>query len=293
MKTLFLTTLAIATYLLFSSLMSQASMQNRSKNPFSTEAPVIEVTSKNQTGAAPGISAITKSDGQAMVAVQNVPVSSGSLAEPVALADAPMRIVHPEIDASPAAVQPKRVWNSAAATPVAASAIHDSPELDNFVAAVVNGQASQVVGLFVQDKLAQPVVQQPTGQPNFVALKDGVVTQFAAANSFGTIGLLAHNYLSGRHFFNLNENDAIIIVYGDGREELYRISRVGRYQALQPESPYSNFVDTSDPTQTEITAGVLFTRIYAHPNQVVLQTCIDANGDSSWGRLFITAVKVQ
>ncbi len=181
-----------------------------------------------------------------------------------------------------------------AAPPVSVAApAKTSPELDAFAASVVNGQAGQVAGVYVQDVLALPVVQQPVGQPNYVAVKDGVVTQFTTPSPYGTIGLLAHNFLSGRFFFNLQNNEDVVIVYGDGREETYRITDILRYQALDPESAYSNFVDLNNPAHSVLTAGELFSRVYTNPDRVVLQTCIDANGNSSWGRIFISAEKIS
>ncbi len=168
-----------------------------------------------------------------------------------------------------------------------------SPELDTFAKSVENGNPAQVVGVFVPGEFALPVVQQPSGQSNYVDTTDGTVTQFATAGSYGSIGLLAHNYLSGRLFSNLSSGQDVVVVYGDGQETLYRISTSQRYQALDSTNPYSYFVDVNDPTHASITAGTLFMRVYAHKDQLVFQTCIAANGDSSWGRLFVTAEKVK
>jgi hypothetical protein len=35
-------------------------------------------------------------------------------------------------------------------------------------------------------------------------------------SKYGVTGLLAHNYLSGRHFFGLEIGDIVQLVYGDG-----------------------------------------------------------------------------
>jgi hypothetical protein len=169
----------------------------------------------------------------------------------------------------------------------------ESDQLDAFTASVFNGKAGEVMGVFAQDHFALPVVQQPAGQANYVATEDGRVTQFAAPKAYGTIGLLAHNYLSGKLFYNLSENQELVIVYGDGQQQSYRITRIQRFQALDPLSPYSNFIDVSDPARTQISASDVFSRVYGQPDQLVLQTCIEANGDYSWGRLFVTAEKVN
>ncbi len=239
--------------------------------------------------------------------LNNLPVSYGDVDAPVAVDSAPAVAVAEDaprvaestlgdgsslasILAGPAADPAPAEPTAAVATP---SVSYHSPELDSFTAVMKNGQASQVVGVFVQGKFALPVLQQPEGDVNYVAVQDNTVTQFATPYAYGTIGLLAHNFLSGKLFFNLKENDDVFIVYGDGLQEDYRITQIQRYQALNPSNPYSYFVDPNDPANTSMTAGELFDRIYAHPGRVVLQTCIDANGDPSWGRLFVTATKVQ
>ncbi len=185
---------------------------------------------------------------------------------------------------------------AAPAAPVHIAAVEPNtyvPQLDSFVASVENGQPNEVVGVYVPGLFALPVLQQPLNQPGFVAVIDNTVTQFAATEWYGTIGLLAHNFLGGRYFYELAQNQAVIIVYGDGHQQDYRVTDIQSYQALNPESTFSNFVNLNDPTHTLISANDLFNRVYTTANQVVFQTCINANGDPSWGRIFITATKIQ
>jgi len=42
-----------------------------------------------------------------------------------------------------------------------------------------------------------------------------------------------------------------------------------------------------------LTAEQLFNRVYRGDRHVTFQTCIDANGDISWGRLFVIAIPHQ
>jgi hypothetical protein len=78
------------------------------------------------------------------------------------------------------------------------------------------------------------------------------------------------------------------LVYGDGKTELFVISEVLQYQALQPASPYSSFRNLSkDET---LSAEQMFKRVYFGDRHVTFQTCINANGNASWGRLFVIAV---
>jgi hypothetical protein len=165
--------------------------------------------------------------------------------------------------------------------------------LAQFIESVSARETELVTGVYIPDKFSVAVVQQPGGNSGFVSTKDETVTQFAPANVYGTIGLLAHNYLSGKLFFDLREGDEVIIVFGNGSQEHYRINLIERYQALSPTSVYSDFINLSDPNRVKITANQVFQRVYTKENRVVLQTCIEANGNSSWGRLFVIAEKIN
>ncbi len=187
-----------------------------------------------------------------------------------------------------------------AATVVAAESVTKAPTptaeqllLDQFIKSVTGQKADLVTGVYVPGRFSLPVLQQPYGDASFVSRQAVSATQFRLAAPYGTIGLLAHNYLSGKKYFNLRAGDEVIIVYGDGNHEHYRISEIERYQALSPTSPYSDFIDLSDPNQTKMSASQLFQRVYTTQNRVVFQTCIEAYGDSSWGRIFVIANKVS
>jgi hypothetical protein len=77
------------------------------------------------------------------------------------------------------------------------------------------------------------------------------------------------------------------LIYGDGRTETFIVRRFLRYQALSPDSVKSDFVDLE--TGEFLTTSQLFLKVYNRPGDLVLQTCIYAEGDTSWGRLFIIA----
>jgi hypothetical protein len=165
------------------------------------------------------------------------------------------------------------------------------PGLGEFATTVLNGNPEDVVGIFVEDLFALQVIQQPKDQPAFVSSDDNLITQFSMPKKYGVVGLLAHNYLSGKLFFDLITGDEVIVIYGDGHSDFYRVTGSERYQALNPLSPYSDFVNTSTPGTARLSSAALFSQIYTHPDSLIFQTCIDANGDSSWGRYFVTAVK--
>lgn len=163
---------------------------------------------------------------------------------------------------------------------------YSSKQLDDFVDSVVNGQRNIVVGIYVPGKIALPVEQQPKGNAGYVTRDPNLATQFAMPNRYGTLGILAHNDLAGAEFPNIQINNYVVIVYGDGRLVYYTISEVQQYQALTPTSSTSDFINL-DGSREHLSAAELFTRIYTTRGRLVLQTCITGNGDPSWGRMFL------
>jgi len=161
------------------------------------------------------------------------------------------------------------------------------PVLEEFIVEVMNGKADELRGLYIPGVLADVVVSQPDGELTYVSPQKDAVTQFVLASRYDSIGLLAHNYLAGGDFFLLEAGQEIHLVYGDGRIETYVIRQFMRYQALIPESTISDFVDLE--TGEYLSSSQLFLKIFNRPGDVVLQTCIYAEGEASWGRLFIVA----
>ena len=160
--------------------------------------------------------------------------------------------------------------------------------LNSFAASVQNSNSHQITGIYVQDVMAFPIVQQPSGQAGYVSTQNSTVTQFGLASDYGSIGLLAHNYLAGAQFSNIMNGSIISLVYGNGHVEYYKVTKVKQYQALSPNSVYSQFVNLAQPDVT-LSSTDLFYQTYGLGNVLVLQTCIFANSDPSWGRLFIIA----
>lgn len=162
------------------------------------------------------------------------------------------------------------------------------PSFTDFSKAVQNGQADVLRGVYVNNVLALPIVQQPSGNAGYVSNHDGEATQFSMASQFGNIGLLAHNHLSGKSFSELVAGQEIRLVYGDGHVEYFVVKEVLQYQALQPNSAYSSFKNLNkDET---LSAEQMFKRVYFGDRHVTFQTCINAEGNQSWGRLFVIAV---
>jgi hypothetical protein len=165
------------------------------------------------------------------------------------------------------------------------------PNFQEFSASVQNGDASVLRGVYVSDVLATPVVQQPTDNAGYVSTTDGVLTQFGTPSQFGNVGLLAHNELSGKYFFQLQVGQEVRLVHGNGRVEYYFIQQILRYQAFEPNSIYSDFRDLN--TNEKMTAEQVFRQVYTGERHVTFQTCIAANGISTWGRIFVIATPEQ
>ncbi len=161
------------------------------------------------------------------------------------------------------------------------------PTLPVFTSYLTDGETGVLRGVYVPNILADGVVQQPADDGNFVSTQQGYITQFAAASTLGSTGLLAHNFLAGSSFPELQVGTLVYLVYGDGTTAAYIVKQTLQYQALQPESPYSQFVDLSNGNS--MSSSQVFKAAYGRPGAVVFQTCIANGGVPSWGRLFIVA----
>jgi len=174
--------------------------------------------------------------------------------------------------------------------PIPAQALESNealPTFSEFSKSVQNNQAGVLRGVYISDVLALPIVQQPAGSAGYVSFNDGEITQFGLASQFGNVGLLAHNNLSGSLFSKLAAGQEVRLVYGDGKVEYFVIKQTLKYQALQPTSPYSSFRDLTN--DENLTAEQLFNKVYRGDRHITFQTCIEANGNLSWGRLFVIA----
>jgi hypothetical protein len=162
------------------------------------------------------------------------------------------------------------------------------PSFADFSRSVQNGEAGVLRGVYVPDVLALPIIQQPQDRPYYVSNHEGEATQFSMVSQYGNIGLLAHNTLSGRFFSNLAIGHEVRLVYGDGNVDYFVIQQILRFQALDPQSVSSTFRNL-DRNET-LSAGEMFNRAYVGESRLVFQTCIKADRNVSWGRLFIVAM---
>jgi len=136
------------------------------------------------------------------------------------------------------------------------------------------------------------IVQQPTGNINFVTPLPNYVTAYQKVSKYDTIGLLAHNYLAGHYFFQILPGQEIKLVYDDHQTDKFVVTEIQQYQALSPDSPSSDFIDLD--TGNFFTASKLFRKIYiSQADRLVLQTCIYADHNPTWGRLFVIAEPIE
>jgi hypothetical protein len=160
--------------------------------------------------------------------------------------------------------------------------------LPAFIQAVTDGQAERITGLYVDGVLAQRVVQQPDDNPQYISGAEDEVTQYGLAKEFGVTGLIAHNNLAGKIFFDLKIGQVVEIIYGDGKLHTYQITETARFQALAPASFTSGFIDLNNGAT--LTAAQLFTQYYMGGDHVTFQTCIAQDNVANWGRLFVLAM---
>ncbi len=176
--------------------------------------------------------------------------------------------------------------------PANASELVDSADegLRNFVGSVRNDQVGSVTGIYAPGLFGLPVTGQPAGDESIIYEDENILTQYSTPAQYGVIAILAHNYLnSGRLLEQLSAGQEVYVVYGDGKVAPYTISTVQYYQALDPHNVRSDFRDLNGPGGEVISYNQLFDHVYTNAGQLVFQTCLKANGEWSWGRIFISA----
>jgi hypothetical protein len=166
-----------------------------------------------------------------------------------------------------------------------------SAELMDFLSQVYNGQANTIRGVYIKDAFALPIIQQPEGNIAFVSDQDNTITEFQSATMNGVTGLLAHNYLSGALFYNIQSGDEIFIVYGNGTIRRYIVNEISQYQRLERSNLRSNFVELKN--NEILSSDQVFSRYYRGAHRVTFQTCLAQNGFSNWGLQFTQAQSID
>jgi hypothetical protein len=207
-----------------------------------------------------------------------VPASSDSLTPVVAISAVASQ---PEVDQ----LAPSLTVTAPVEAP--SLALTQTADLQKFSRRVANGEPDTLCGLYVPGVLALRVVQQPTGDPSFISTEDGTATQFQKVNAFDAVGLLAHNTLAGRDFFKLTPGQDLVLTFGDGRAEHYRISETADYQRLTLADLRSDFLSLA--THEQQTADQVFAKFYRQAHRLTLQTCLKRENVPDWGVHFVVA----
>ncbi len=162
------------------------------------------------------------------------------------------------------------------------------PSLEAFATQQAIAAKDRVTGLYIPGVLAAPIVEQPAGNNGYVSPLPNTITRFRVASQVGVLGLLGHNTLAGSAFFKLKNGDVFYVIYGDGSIKPFIVTKILKYQALSPNSPYSDFIDLTTGERLSVTQA--FQRTYGQAQGgAVLQTCIARNGIGTWGRIFVVA----
>lgn len=127
-------------------------------------------------------------------------------------------------------------------------------------------------------------IASQNGDPMAVTIDPGLVTLYETAYDTGVIGLLAHNYLAGEAFYQLDPGERLYL----GRQA-YQVREVIQYQTL---SPYE-FLDLA--TGELLTGEEAIQAVYLDrkPGSLVLQTCLEKYGDPDWGVTFWVATPAR
>ncbi len=160
--------------------------------------------------------------------------------------------------------------------------------LADFVDTVYNGKSKEIVGIYIEDKLAMPIVQQPEDDHAFISSRKDTLTQFALPADYGVIGVLAHNTEAGEAFYELELGDVVVVVYGNGATDRYEITNDEVWKAYNPQDAYNGTFESMSTRET-LSLRDLFIQTYTKPDTLVFQTCYAQGSNLQWGRLFITA----
>jgi anthranilate/para-aminobenzoate synthase component I len=132
---------------------------------------------------------------------------------------------------------------------------------------------------------------QPSNDPAWITASSDEATYFGIVQQHtGNDGLIAHNYLAGAAFYELQEGDIAQLILGDGTVIEFEINSIQQYRALSPNSPTSNFVSLE--SGETLTASDLFFRVYGGQVTLTFQTCLNRNNISTWGRTFIIGTEL-
>ena len=146
---------------------------------------------------------------------------------------------------------------------------------------------NDITGVYFGKDRFLHVINQPRGNPGYISNISNTATNFRRAGMQGIIGLIAHNYLGGRIFHDLHVGDDVYIMDGFCNRKKYRIYELLQFQAIDPRSMRSDFINLDN--KEICSATDLFNRVYTGRHRLVLQTCIKKGNNHEWGRRFLIA----
>ena len=182
------------------------------------------------------------------------------------------------------------------ADPAQVTGAHGSRKVNKAVHQRINQNALEptvqpVKWIDVEGGFSLPVVQQPADDLIYVSNKRDLLTQFQLADQNGVVGLLAHDYLAGKKFYDLQVGQIVSITYQDDSVRHYQIISLHRYQKINPSDLYSDFVDLD--THEQLSSAQVFSLYYLGNHHLTLQTCLEGEGRLDWGLFFVTASPVD
>ncbi len=152
------------------------------------------------------------------------------------------------------------------------------PSLEEFRRGVMNGNANQLTGIWVEDILAFRV---QAGLTTYAPTSDDALSIYRWAWEHGVVGLLIHDYRGGTKLYQLYPGTMIAAIYGNGGVDWY-VSRGGTwYEAKTVSSrgfagPFRTWSCTE--CDFDLTVQNLRQRHYAGNHHLAFQTCVTAGG---------------
>jgi hypothetical protein len=139
----------------------------------------------------------------------------------------------------------------------------------------------------VKDGFSLPILPQPADNAVYVTNRLNMITQFSRPALNGVTALLAHNYRSGKEFYNLNIGQRITVTYDEDLSRDYLVVSINRFRKIEPSNIYSRLVDLE--TDKELSSTEVYNRFYSGTHHVTFQTCLEGEGRLDWGLYFVVA----
>lgn len=145
------------------------------------------------------------------------------------------------------------------------------------------------------------IVQQPPGQEEYVDPNYDVITEFSELSEEEekqARWFLAHiQGKAGQEIAQLRQGMRIRFEMEGGEVQEYEIAGVVRYQATEPNSSTAPLIEVNENLETigiPLSNRAVKRGLFGLANGgIILQTCIENGGNSSWGRIFVVAQPLE